>query len=566
MEVYKRRQKILSLLDDQGEVGVDELAARFEMSSNTIRNDLKAMAAEEQLKRVRGGAIASESAISGSTTNDFAIRLNQQRTAKRLMGAWAAQFVHDGDGIILDASSTVYQMATFLKDRRDLTVVTNGLETAMLLARNPGNRVILAANHVRPNAASLAGDLNPNLLHHINASKFFVSSSGFTVEQGLMEVDIDEGPLKAEMLPMAEQVIALVDHSKFGQRNTYRFAAPNQIHHLIVDDGISDDDLQHLRKHASYPVTVVGEAKTDTYRPGQISTAEQSYLIGFANLTERMIFAKQVRRSIAAAAERYGNIKLLIKDNALDHHKAVENADWFVAQKVDLMIEYQIDVQASNIIMDKFDRAGIPVIAIDIPHTGATFYGVDNFKAGRLAGEALGRWIVKNWGGRLDILLRLETSLAGPVPGGRLLGQQIGLESTLGFLADKEIITVDTPGIIDPTLAAVQKLLPTLPQDVKIGIIPINDEAALGALTAFEQAGRLDQVVAVGQGADTLGLAALRRSDYPLIGTTRYCPENYGDQVISLATKILKGESVPPAVYNHHVFITRENLNDYYPA
>ncbi len=565
MEAYKRRQKILSLLNDQGEVGVDELAERFEVSSNTIRNDLRAMAAESQLKRVRGGAVARANLRSASKSSDFTIRLNQQQAAKNVMGAWAAQFVKDGDGIILDASSTVYQMATFLKDRRNLTVVTNGLETAMLLARNPSNRVILAANHVRPNAASLAGELNPNLRRHINASKFFVSCSGFTVEQGLMEVDIDEGPLKAEMLTLAEQVVALVDHSKFGQKNTYRFAAPNQIHHLVTDDGVSDEDLQQLRTSVNFPVTVVGETRTTTYQPGQALAPEKKYLIGFANLSERMIFAKQVRRSLEAAAERHGNIKLLIQDNALDYRKAVENADWFVTQRVDLMIEYQLDVHASNIIMDKFNQAGIPVIAIDIPMPGANFYGVDNFRAGQMAGEALGRWIVQHWGGKLDYLLRLEFSAAGPVPGARILGQQVGLESTLGFLAEERIIAIDTPGIIDPTLTAVLKLLPTLPKDAKIGIIPINDEAALGALTAFEQAGRLDQVVAVGQGADTLGIGALRRSDYPLIGTTQFGPEKYGERLISLALKILRGEPVPPAVYNKHVFITRDNIDEYYP-
>ncbi len=292
---------------------------------------------------------------------------------------------------------------------------------------------------------------------------------------------------------------------------------------------------------------------------------EKNYLIGFANLSERMIFAKQVRRSISAAAERRGNIKLLIQDNALDRRKAIENADWFVAQKVDLMIEYQIDVHASNIIMDKFNQAGIPVIAIDIPLPGANFYGVDNFRAGQMAGEALGRWVVQHWGGQLDYLLRLEFSAAGPIPGARILGQQMGLESTLGFLADERIISVDTPGLVDPTLYAVLELLPSLPKDAKIGIIPINDEAALGALTAFEQAGRLDQVVAVGQGADTLGITALRRSDYPLIGTTRFGPENYGEQLISLTNKILRGEPVPPAVYNKHVFITRDNIDEYYP-
>ncbi len=101
-----------------------------------------------------------------------------------------------------------------------------------------------------------------------------------------------------------------------GRETPTALAAPNQINHVITDEGISEEDLRHLRKHANYPVTVVGETMTDTYRPGQALIPEKNYLIGFANLSERMIFAKQVRRSLEAAAERHGDIELLIRDNA----------------------------------------------------------------------------------------------------------------------------------------------------------------------------------------------------------------------------------------------------------
>ena len=77
-----------------------------------------------------------------------------------------------------------------------------------------------------------------------------------------------------------------------------------------------------------------------------------------------------------------------------------------------------------------------------------------------------------------------------------------------------------------------------------------NDDAALGALAAFEAAGRLDRVAAVGQNADRLGRAALQRNGFPFVGSTSYAPESYGARLIDLALKLLRGEPVPPAVYS----------------
>ena len=565
METHRRRQVILSLLEERGEVAVDELAADLDVSENTIRNDLNALAEDALVRRVRGGAVA----VNGGairTKTDFEARANRYKRAKELMGRWAARMVQDGDAIVLDASSTVYYVAKNLLDRQNLTVVTNGLETAVLLAQNSTNRVILAADQVRSHGYSIVGDFNPRLLHHFSASKIFVSCTGLTLKQGLMELDIDEGPLKAQMVKLGGQIIALVDHSKFDRINTYRFADLGQISHLVVDDGLSTDQLEALLETATCPVTVVGEASEETFSRGVVSPKERVYRIGFANLTERIIFAQQVRRSLERAVGQHQTVELLVRDNDLDRQKAFENADWFVDSDVDLVVEFQIDSQAGNIIMDTLRQAGVPVIAVDIPMPGATFFGADNYRAGFIAGEALGSWIQEHWQGHLDVLLKLEMTQVGAASSARLLGQQIGLESTLGFLGSHQIITIDIPGFLEETVPLVEAVLPDIPQDAKVGIVGLNDEVVLGALTAFERTGRLDHVVAVGQGADRLGRAALRRPDYPFIASTRYAPERYGEQLLDLALKILRGEAVPPAVTIEHLLITRDNVEEHYPA
>ncbi len=564
MEFYKRRQAILSRLKEMGEVSVEDLAAHLQVSANTIRNDLNALEAENLLRRIRGGAVVSDN--NGTSARQlFAARASVNQTAKEQMARWAASLVKDGEAIVLDASSTVYHLATFLKDRRDLTVVTNGLEVALLLARNPSNKVILAANVVRPNGFTLIGSLHPDLLNHFYASKCFITCSGLSTEQGFTEADLDEAPLKSQMIKLARQVIALVDHSKWGRIDTYRFAQLDQIDHLITNQGVSPESLAALRQAAPFPITVAGDTSGETMEPGAALPEKRHYRIGFGNMTEEMIFAQQVRRSLERVVQRLDNVELLIRDNDLDRQTALANAAWFVAQEVDLVIEYQIDAKAGNIIMDKFNRANIPVIAVDIPLPGATFYGADNYRAGYIAGEALGQWIKKNWQGRLDILFKLELSRVGPVAGARLQGQQEGLEAIIGPLAEEQMISVETPIIIDRVEQVVSDLLPAISPTARIAVIAINDDAAVGTLTAFEKAGRLAQVVAVGQNADRVGRQALRRPQFPFIGTTRYAPEKYGEQLLNLALKILEGKPVPPAVYNQHVFITRDNINEYYP-
>jgi len=96
------------------------------------------------------------------------------------------------------------------------------------------------------------------------------------------------------------------------------------------------------------------------------------------------------------------------------------------------VIEYQIDEKAGNRIMDRFRQAGIPVIAVDIPMNGATFFGVDNYRAGHLAGVAQGEWIAAHWHGQVDRVIALVEPRAGTLPAARIQGQLDGLQSVVG--------------------------------------------------------------------------------------------------------------------------------------
>ncbi len=556
METHKRRQNILSLLRESGTLDVDEVAARLHVSPNTIRNDFNALAAEGLLRRVRGGAALPETNNGGAhnlTRPPFLTRCEINQEAKERIARWASNLVEDGDSILLDASSTAFYLADFLQNRRNLTVVTNGIEVGRKLAQNPSNTVMLLGGLLRADGVPSADVMSDPMLKDLRTKLAFVSCSGCTVETGLTESDILDMQLKARMVEVAGSVIALIDGSKFGKRGLAPFARVDQVAHIFTDSSIPPTWIEQVRR-AGVPLTVCDEWAASAFAP--FDKDDRHYRIGFANLTERMPFALQVRLGLEQAAAAQKNIELLIRDNDLDRRRALENVDWFVAQGVDLVIEFQIDAEAGNIIMDRFRKAEIPVIAVDIPLPGAIFFGADNYRAGYLAGEGLGRWIQAHWEGNFDLLLGLVDDRAGSTPAARLQGGRDGLEAVLGSIPNDQVVTLPCPTLMHEAEAMMRAHLASLPATARIAMLAPNDDVALGALAAFEAAGSLDRVAAVGQNADRLGRAALQRTDFPFVGSTSYAPENYGARLIDLALKLLRGEPVPPAVYIEHTFVS----------
>ncbi len=150
---------------------------------------------------------------------------------------------------------------------------------------------------------------------------------------------------------------------------------------------------------------------------GSCPTQKDHYKIGFANLATGIDFTTAVEAGMKSAAAKAGNIDLVIANNNLDGATALNNAENFLTQGVDGVVEFQTDEKFGNVIMDKFrsQTPPIPVIAIDIPMPGATFFGADNYHAGRLAGEAAGDYAVKNWSGKVDYIPYARAGRRHPV-------------------------------------------------------------------------------------------------------------------------------------------------------
>jgi ribose transport system substrate-binding protein len=304
-----------------------------------------------------------------------------------------------------------------------------------------------------------------------------------------------------------------------------------------------------------------------TTSTGNSATASSGkrYKIGFANLNENIPFAVRVREGIEKAAAKAGNVDLVTADNKMDGATALSNANNFITQGVDGVIEFQTDEKFGKAIMAKMKAKNIPVIAIDIPMPGATYFGVDNPLAGQLAGKGLGQWIKKNWDGKVDALIMLELPQSGPTPAARLKGQRDGLESVVGKIPEDKVKHLDSKNTLAESRKLVLDTLSTIPDAKHIAVVCINDDTAAGAIVAAESANRKDQIAVVAVDASELGRAQIRKADSRQIGSTASFPEKYGDKIIPQMVKALEGEKLPEKFYTTHEFLTKENVDKFYP-
>lgn len=300
---------------------------------------------------------------------------------------------------------------------------------------------------------------------------------------------------------------------------------------------------------------------------GDCPSKKDHYTIGFANLTEAIRFPQLVEQGLLETAAELGSVDLVIADNAMDGATALTNMEDFIAQGVDAVIEFQTDAAFGNVIISQARAAHIPVIAIDIPMVGATYFGADNYYAGQLAGEALARWVNEHWGGQVDAALMLELPQSGNIPAARMQGMIDAFQANVETpLLPEQIYRLDSKNTQEESFRVVSETLPQIPDAKHIVGFSINDGSGIGIVAAAEAAGRGDQIMVVGQNADPTGQEEMLKDNSRYLGSTAYFPENYGSKLLPTMISILECQPVPPSVYVDHVFISADNICEYYPA
>lgn len=236
----------MTILREQPGIRVPEVAQLLDVSEGTIRNDLNSLAGSGRVTRVRGGGVLLDEQPGRSPI--FSTRINTHRISKQAIARQAAALVQDNDSILLDSSTSSYYLAGCLKSRRDLTVITNGIETARELAKNASNTVILLGGVLRVDGTAINVPLAEQILTEYHLKTAFLSCSGFTLESGPTEVDIHEAQIKRKFIASSGSLVVLIDSSKFGRADLTSFASLNQITHLFTDAGLAPAWVKKLEQ------------------------------------------------------------------------------------------------------------------------------------------------------------------------------------------------------------------------------------------------------------------------------------------------------------------------------
>jgi DeoR/GlpR family transcriptional regulator of sugar metabolism len=243
LSVDERRRVLIETLRREQRINVRQISAVLGVSEVTIRADLDALEQNGLAQRVWGGAVLPASM---RYEPSFAARLRQHRDQKQRIAAAAAELIADGDSIILDASSTAFFLAPYLKRHDDLTVITNGVHLALELAPAEQITTIVIGGVLRGKNASLVGILAEEMLGKLYAAKGFFSARGLSLQQGLTERHIQEAQLKSAMAQRVGQVVALLDTAKLDQTSLTSYCPFERVHLLITAGPEQPDTLKRF--------------------------------------------------------------------------------------------------------------------------------------------------------------------------------------------------------------------------------------------------------------------------------------------------------------------------------
>ncbi len=331
--------------------------------------------------------------------------------------------------------------------------------------------------------------------------------------------------------------------------------APASLEDVYRKTRISKTSVYRILKtlvHRGY----VAQAQNGQYR---LVSRPRRLRFGLSVQSAELPFSIAVAQSVTAAAAASG-VELLVLDNRYDPDVAVRNAEEFVAKRVDLVLEFQVEEHVAPRVSHIFKKADIPLVAIDVPHPNATYFGVDNFECGLEAGSLLAQHALRKWKGKVDWVLGVGLAEAGSFVQSRITGAFDGIRERLADLPADRFVQIEGRGMRQPSQLAVTEFLRGRRKGERILVATANDTSALGVLAAARDSGREQDFAIVGQDCIPEVLEEMRSGKSAIIGSVSHEVETYGPRLIQLGIALLRGYTVPPYNYVRHRTVTAETL------
>lgn len=251
MFALERQKRILEILQSDGAVMVSKLATELNVTEETIRRDLEKLESQEALLRTHGGAIPID-----DSTHDLSLekRKNTNAKEKEKLAQVAVEHILPGDTIFLDASTTTFYMAKFLKKMQGVTVITNSIRIINELANAENIKLIAIGGKVNANLSFVGGVAEKTIEESYFATKVFFSSKGITENAGVLESNEQECDIKRRMIENSKTKYYLCDKSKIGKVGFVKLASIETLDYFITDTEL---DRGFTEKFNEFKVQVI---------------------------------------------------------------------------------------------------------------------------------------------------------------------------------------------------------------------------------------------------------------------------------------------------------------------
>ncbi len=227
----ERQEEIVNFLEKHGSVSVNRLAETLYVSAPTIRRDLRILEQQGKVLRTHGGVV-----LRRTQDNEIPLilREEQNNASKKIIAQKACGYIHNGDVIFMDASSTVAYLIPLLSRFKDIIVITNSPKTSLKLGeeniKNYCTGGLLLAHSV-----AYVGNETLNFISHINADLFFFSSRGYMDDGFISDSSIEESEVKKAMMSNADKTFYLCDSSKRQKKYMYNICRTEDIY-MVIDE------------------------------------------------------------------------------------------------------------------------------------------------------------------------------------------------------------------------------------------------------------------------------------------------------------------------------------------
>lgn len=235
MTASQRRLQIVEMIREKGYLNAAELSEVFGVDSSTIRRDLAQLEKTGQVMRTHGGLLPSMAAAESTLDTPWNVRHQMNNPAKVAIARYAASLVRDGQSLILDNGSSVYELALALRDKRNLTVVTNDVLTAVALSACPGITIHVAGGMMLNNVYTLIGQETVDKINSLHVDWAFLGAEGVHFDNGITNINTVEIPVKKAMIQAAEKTVVLADSSKIGYRALAHVCPLSEIDSVVTE-------------------------------------------------------------------------------------------------------------------------------------------------------------------------------------------------------------------------------------------------------------------------------------------------------------------------------------------